>query len=277
MIFTFNALALMFFFVLGAIIGSFLNVVIFRYRTGRSVNGRSGCLSCATQLKWYQMVPILSYLVLRGRCVACQTKISRQYVLVEFITAVLFTAIAYILFDLLLSGAVAVFFATFALYAFITCCAIVISVYDIRHMIIADHFAYAWIVAGIVIQALGVTWMGVSSLSLLNVMAGPLFFLFFWSLWYFSKGTWMGGGDAKIGLAIGLTLGFSRGITAITLGFWIGAIYGLIMMMLSRSKYVSKHVGLRTEVPFGPFLVIAFFLALLCNLDLMWMSGLFAL
>ncbi|MEN9647625.1 MAG: hypothetical protein RLY57_429 [Candidatus Parcubacteria bacterium] len=276
MIFTFNALALMFFFVLGAIIGSFLNVVIFRYRTGRSVNGRSGCLSCATQLKWYQMVPILSYLVLRGRCAKCQTKISRQYVLVELVTAVLFTAIAYVFFGLLTLGFVGTFFAIFSLYSFIACCAVVISVYDIRHMIIADPFAYAWIIAGIVVQALGIVWMGISSLSLLNIIAGPLFFIFFWSLWYFSKGTWMGGGDAKIGLAIGLTLGFSRGITAITLGFWIGAVYGIVLMILSRSKYLSKHIGLRTEVPFGPFLVLGFFLALLCNLDLVWMSGLFA-
>lgn len=277
MIFTFNALALMFFFVLGAIIGSFLNVVIFRYRTGRSVNGRSGCLSCATRLKWYQMVPILSYLVLRGRCARCQTKISRQYMLVELITAVLFTAIAYTFFELLVTGFTGTFFAIFSLYAFIACCAMVISVYDIRHMIITDPFAYAWIIAGIIIQILGIVWMGISSLSLLNILAGPLLFLFFWSLWYFSDGTWMGGGDAKIGLAIGLTLGFSRGITAITLGFWIGAVYGVVLMALSRSRYVSKRVGLRTEVPFGPFLIMGFFLALLCNLDLVWMSGLFAL
>jgi leader peptidase (prepilin peptidase)/N-methyltransferase len=188
----------------------------------------------------------------------------------------LFTVIAYVFFELLTLGFVGTFFAIFSLYAFIACCAVVISVYDIRHMIIADLFAYAWMIAGIMIQVLGIAWMGISSLSLLNILAGPLFFVFFWSLWYFSKGTWMGGGDAKIGLAIGLTLGFSRGITAITLGFWIGAVYGLVLMTLSRSRYISKRVGLRTEVPFGPFLIIGFFLALLCNLDLVWMSGLFA-
>lgn len=279
MIFTFDARALIFFFALGAIIGSFLNVVIFRYRTGRSINGRSGCLSCTTQLKWYQMVPILSYFVLRGRCAKCQTKISQQYVLVEVITAMLFAAIAYTFFELLVAGLVGEFFVVFALYAFIACCAVMISVYDIRHMIIIDSFVYAWMIAGIVIQVLGIVWMEFFSLSLINILAGPLFFVFFWSLWYFSKGTWMGGGDAKIGLAIGLTLGFSQGITAIIIGFWAGAAYGLLLIALSQSQYVSKYIGpigLRSAVPFGPFLVLGFFLALFCSLDLVWMSELFA-
>jgi leader peptidase (prepilin peptidase)/N-methyltransferase len=276
MIFTMHSLAIMFFFVLGAIIGSFLNVVIFRYGTGRGVNGRSKCLSCAAKLKWYQMVPILSYLVLRGRCAACRTQISAQYVCVELFTAVIFASTAYVLFDFLTLGFVNIFVGAFLFNAAIACCAIVIFAYDMRHMIIPDAFVFTWAGLGLVSQLVAIAYLGITTLSLGNLAAGPILFIFFWSLWYFSKGTWMGFGDAKLALAIGLTLGLTRGVTAIILGFWIGAVVGLVLMVLSRSRWIRGRFGMRTEVPFGPFLIIGFFLSLFFGLDLVWMNNVFA-
>jgi leader peptidase (prepilin peptidase) / N-methyltransferase len=276
MIFTLNSLTLMFFFVLGAIIGSFLNVVIFRYGTGRSVNGRSKCLSCATKLKWYQMVPILSYIALRGKCANCRTKVSKQYIFVELLTAIVFALLACIFFNLLTQGYLNIFIGAFIFNAVIACCAIVIFVYDMRHMIIPDPFVYAWAALGLTSQLVGMSVVGINAFSVANLLAGPVLFLFFWALWYFSKGTWMGFGDAKLALAIGLTLGFSRGITAIILGFWIGALVGIVLMALSKSKKLKHAYGMKSEVPFGPFLVLGFFLSLFMNLDLVWMSGLFA-
>lgn len=276
MIFTLNALTLMFFFVLGAIIGSFLNVLIFRYGTGRSVNGRSKCLSCATKLKWYQMVPMLSYIVLRGRCASCRTPLSRQYIFVELFTAIVFTSIAYMLFDMLAVGFTAVFMGAFIFNALISCCAIVIFAYDMKHMIIPNPFVYTWAVLGLISQLVGIAVLGITSFTIGNLLAGPMLFLFFWALWFFSKGTWMGFGDAKLALAMGLTLGFSRGITAVILGFWIGAIIGIGLLAASRSKWIKGTYGMKSEIPFGPFLIIGFFLSLFFNLDLVWMSGLFA-
>ncbi len=276
MLITLNFLSILFFFVLGAVIGSFLNVVIFRYGTGRSVNGRSACLSCSAKLKWYQMVPVLSYFALRGRCSSCRTKISKQYVFVELLTAVLFALIACELFDIMLAGFTYIFVGAFIYNAAVACCAIVITVYDVRHMIIPDPFVYAWIALGVASQILAVIALGFTSFTVMNLLAGPILFLFFWALWYFSKGTWMGFGDAKLALAMGLTLGFSRGITAVILGFWIGAIAGIALMLLSRSKKLSHRFGLKSEIPFGPFLIIGFFLALFLNLDIVWMSGLLA-
>src|SRR3989344_4234135 len=87
-----------FFFVFGAIIGSFLNVIILRYNTGLSqknsigFSGRSHCFSCGKNIKWYDLVPVLSFLFLKGRCRHCKSKISIQYPLVEFITGILFLA-----------------------------------------------------------------------------------------------------------------------------------------------------------------------------------------
>jgi leader peptidase (prepilin peptidase)/N-methyltransferase len=143
-------------------------------------------------------------------------------------------------------------------------------------MIIPDAFVYAWIAAGVFIQALIIFSVGFGNVSVLDIFAGPILFLFFGSLWYFSNGTAMGFGDAKLGLAMGLTLGFSRGIASVILGFWIGAAIGIILMILSKFRRIHSKIGFRTEVPFGPFLIIGFFLSLFLNLDLVWMSGLFA-
>src|SRR3989344_148921 len=79
-----------FFLCLGAIVGSYLNVLILRYNTGRSSQGRSSCMSCQKRLSWYELIPVLSYIVLRGRCRSCTSKISLQYPLVEGGLAVLF-------------------------------------------------------------------------------------------------------------------------------------------------------------------------------------------
>ena len=97
MITIFNPIFLILLFVFGLIIGSFLNVVIFRFNTRRSffsaLGGRSGCMTCQNQLLWYELLPVFSFLGLRGRCRNCKTKISIQYPLVEILTGFLFVAV----------------------------------------------------------------------------------------------------------------------------------------------------------------------------------------
>lgn len=90
-----------FFFLFGLIIGSFLNVVIYRYNTGRSVQGRSGCLSCGKTLSAVELIPLFSFIFQKGKCHGCGSKISWQYPLVEFSTGIAFTLIAFKYFDLL--------------------------------------------------------------------------------------------------------------------------------------------------------------------------------
>ena len=81
------------FFILGLVIGSFLNVVIFRLNTHRSFGGRSGCMSCGKKLPWYELIPLFSYLALGGRCSGCKTKISKQYFWVELLTGLIFAGL----------------------------------------------------------------------------------------------------------------------------------------------------------------------------------------
>ena len=85
----------------------------------------------------------------------------------------------------------------------------------------------------------------------------------------------MGFGDAKLGLAMGLVLGISKGVTAVMVGFWLGAIVGILLMILT--KIFSKfNYHLKSEIPFGPFLILGMWLSIVFNLDLVWMAGLFA-
>ena len=120
-------------FIFGTIIGSFLNVVILRYNTGNSVlKGRSRCFACGKTLKWYELVPVFSFLAQKGRCRKCKAKISRQYILVEIITGGLFALIFYIqhsIFNILYLWAMAGLL-------------IIISVYDLRHLIIPNLFVW---------------------------------------------------------------------------------------------------------------------------------------
>src|ERR1700722_1829653 len=120
-------------FVLGAIIGSFLNVVILRFGTGKSfASGRSKCFSCSHTLFWHDLIPMMSFLLLGGKCRYCGSKISRQYVFVEFITALLFTLAGYLAgVPMTLIGSI-----LFSLSLVIISFYVVIAFYDMRHKII---------------------------------------------------------------------------------------------------------------------------------------------
>ncbi len=248
-------------FVFGTIIGSFLNVVILRMNTGRGLGGRSACFCCNKQLYWYELIPIVSYFFLLGKCSRCKSKVSLQYPLVEAGTGVLFTLIAY------------VFSPVWALiYAIIACITVVIFVYDLKHCIIPDAVVYTFIVVGALLRTYQ---LGVGH-GYLEVAAGPVFAVFFASLWYFSSGTWMGFGDSKLVLAMGLILGWSAGIAAVMIGFWLGSIVGIMLVLLSIAMHKKKkRIGMKTEIPFAPFLILGFWLVLLANIDMTTISELF--
>mgnify|MGYP003393724366 FL=1 len=218
------------FFLLGTIIGSFLNVVILRYNTGVSITGRSGCFSCGKKLEWYELVPILSFLFLRGKCSKCNTKISWQYPLVELVTGLLF-----------------VFSFQYGFYyLFIFSLLIVITVYDLRHKIIPD---------GLVFTFIGLAFLKLFYYTnILDFLAGPILFVPFFLLWYLSKGKWMGFGDAKLAIGIGFFMGFVGGVSSIILGFWIGAMAGLLWIGIS--AMFGKHIGMKSEIPFAPYLIL---------------------
>ncbi len=232
-------------FLFGLVVGSFLNVVILRYNTGKSLAGRSGCFVCGHKLAWHELIPVLSYFLQSGKCRSCKSEISLQYPLVELLTGVIFVLITQ---QFVSDVPLLVFFLV--VWALL----IVITVYDLRHKIIPDGLVYALaILAGLKALVAGDYYA---------LLAGALGFLFFASLWYFSGGRWMGFGDAKLALGLGFLLGPSLGLAGLVLSFWIGALYGLIALSLPHSR-----ATLRSEVPFAPFLTLGAALSFFAHVD----------
>ncbi len=239
--------------VFGLIIGSFLNVVIFRLHGGRSLGGRSFCAHCAHTLRWYDLVPVFSYVALRGRCRYCHSRISWQYPLVELAVGVTFALIAFPFRHVVLEPLDFVFlasrFISFSLF-------IAIFVYDLRHKIIPDVLVYPLALTALIPVLVTGFMQGFSSETLSAVIAGPILFTPFFLLWFLSRGKWMGFGDAKLAIGMGWLLSIEGGLSAVIFGFWSGAVVGVAL--ISRTRLVhgaNSHVSMKSEVPFAPFLI----------------------
>ncbi len=248
----------------GLIVGSFLNVVILRHGA-RSLHGRSGCMSCGAQIKWYDLIPVVSWLALRGRCRACRSSISIQYPLVELTTALSFAlvGVSQSTVDIALP-----FFCAIAAFM------IAIGAYDIRHTIIPDEWAYMFATLVAVTSILSPLYSGPL---LFLVLAGPVAALPLFVLWLVSGGRWMGLGDAKLALGIGWLLGPVYGPVAIMGAFVIGAVISVAILLplpyvrlylhalvtgrgIARLNVSRERLTMTSEVPFGPFLVASAFL-----------------
>lgn len=236
-----------FVFVFGTIIGSFLNVVIARYGE-ESLLGRSHCPSCGKTLTPLELIPIVSFLFLKGKCQNCRVPISFQYPIVEFLSGALFLSL-YTIYG---------FSFAFIFYSVIWSILLVITVYDFKHTIIPDLLVFLFIFLSLGDIAWGV-FIGGFSGYLPYLIAGPIFFTPFFLLWFLSKGEWMGLGDGKLALGIGFFLGLAGGFDAIILSFWIGAVVSLLLIFLQKIHALSfgnKKITMKSEIPFGPFLVL---------------------
>lgn len=259
---------------MGTIIGSFLNVVIYRFNTGMTiVRGRSICMTCNKHLRWYELIPVLSFLIQSGKCRRCASKISHQYPLVEVISGIVFALIAYKFMPILyFSSNIYLFFIVS--YMFIFSLLIVISVYDLRHKIIPDKLVFIFIVVSLISTFINPLPFGSLFVmpSTSALLAGPVLALPFALLWLFSKGRLMGLGDGKLVLGIGWLLGLYAGIAMVILSFWIGTIISLTAMFLSRNK-----LNMKSEIPFAPFLIVSALIVFIFNLDIFSLIRLFSI
>jgi len=233
-------------------IGSFLNVVALRYNSGMTLGDRSKCFSCGKNLEWHELIPIFSFFIQKGKCKTCKSAISWQYPIIEIIAGVLFISIFIFFPPISLESG---FFTVF--YLFITCLLLIITIYDIKHKVIPNALVYTF--ATIALVSLFISpELDFIIPDFWQIMAGPILALPFALMWLLSKGTWMGLGDAKLVLGIGWVLGFSAGVSAIILAFWIGAIVSVVWMYI-----VFRKVKARYEIPFGPYLILGMYLVLL--------------
>jgi leader peptidase (prepilin peptidase)/N-methyltransferase len=232
--------------VLGAIVGSFLNVVIYRVPRGESVvTGRSRCPACARPIRPWENVPILSYLALRGRCGGCKGKIPLRYPIVELSTAALFVAVAHG-FEPLVAWAFFFFFAA-ALLA--------VAWIDFDFRIIPDEIS----IGGTIIGLVGSFFL---PLTVWNALLGAVLGSFV--LWALGAGykqatgiEGMGGGDIKLAAMIGAFLGPSGTLFTLFVAALGGSLVGGALMAFGKA-------GGKTALPFGTFLAPAAVLALFC-------------
>jgi len=246
-------------FLTGLATGSFLNSVIYRLKAGDSfLLERSYCPHCKHALTWQDLIPLLSFLILRGRCRYCKNLISLQYPLVELVTGILFVSVFFHLFKTFqLDNTVMAMLLSFY-YLVAICFLIIIFVYDLKHFIIPDRIIYpAILVSGIWYLVSGIFFNLYTKYEILNVIYAAFgAAAFFLAIVLISRGKWMGLGDPKLAFFMGLFLGFPNILVALFLAFLIGAIIGIGLI-------VFRKKALKSEVPFGPFLVtgtlIAFF------------------
>ena len=277
-------LILFFVFIFGAVIGSFLNCLIWRLHTGEGPGGRSYCPKCRAKIGWYDNIPVLSFILLKGKCRACGKKISWQYPVVELITGFLFVLAFYKNFsatgEFALSGQFSIFnfqslftfyflLFTFKDWLFIAVM-IVIFIYDLRWYLILDVVtlpaaAILLLLNMAIVFLSGAGWGGLRGYLISGIIGGS-FFLFQFII---SRGRWIGGGDIRLGLLLGLALGWPNVLIAIFLAYFMGSFVGLGLIISGRKQWSSK-------IPLGTFLSTAAVVTLFWGNNILnWYLGLF--
>jgi leader peptidase (prepilin peptidase)/N-methyltransferase len=233
-------------FIFGLLIGSFINVCVYRIPRDESiVKPRSHCPLCNRIIRWYDNIPLISYILLRGKCRHCGTPISLQYPLLELLTGCAFALVAW-RFPLSFSLPV---------YLYCTFVLITISGIDFYHRIIPDFFSFSLIIIGLCFSPfndqLGIEWKSRVVTSLIGAASG---FSFLFLLGYIGGKIMhqevMGGGDMKLLAGIGAVMGWSKIIPTIFLASLAGSIIGILLI-------ATRKMGRREYIPFGPFLAVS--------------------
>lgn len=221
------------FFIFGLSIGSFLNVLIYRLPKNESLFGRSYCDHCKKKLSWYDLIPLLSFVLLKGKCRYCKETIDPIIPVVELTTALLFVSV-FLKFPILSDPKLwfNLFFVSTLIVTFFT---------DLKYEIIPNKIIYPAILSSLFFIAL-------TNNTVNHILSGIGAFLFFLILSLVTRGKGMGGGDTKLALFLGLVLGFPTIVFSLYLAFLTGGFISLILILWKKKKFKGN------TIPFGPFL-----------------------
>ena len=241
--------------IFGLIVGSFLNMVIYRLHSGGSmIFARSKCPHCKTELAALDLVPVFSFIFLRGKCAHCAKKISWQYPIVEIITGMTFVLL-FLNFSAgggsLPAGQAGAFGGQYWFELFLASVFIVVAGFDLKHYLILDKVIFP--VLGIVLirNFLSDLSTGIWSIGngyfLSGIIGAGIIAGFFFLQYIFSKGRWIGFGDVKYGLLLGAFAGFELSLVLLMVAYILGAFVGLGLIAINKKQLSSK-------LPFGTFL-----------------------
>lgn len=227
---------------MGSMIGSFLNVVILRGIKGEDiVSQRSHCPLCKKQLRWFELVPVVSYILQAGRCRSCQKPISRQYPIIELLTG--FAGLW-----LLSGGDVTIGLVLFVAVSVL----LVLAVIDMYTMLLPDKFILLLLIPALLVAYLKQpVYPLISTLTAVAATTG-----FLGLIWLITRGRGIGLGDVKLMVPVGLLLGIAGSVTMLFVAFIAGGAYGTYLLG-------AKKATPKTAVPFGPFLAGATIICLL--------------
>ena len=241
--------------ILGLIVGSFINAAVWRLHSGESItHGRSMCPNCKHQLQPLDLVPVLSWLTLRGKCRYCQQPYGTHYVLVELMTAVLFGLSGIFMTNL---GAV-----TFGLWIAILTMLIILALYDAQWSLLPDSIMNPALILGIVYFVLRFE----AGSGMLQLVCALVVASVFYGAWWLSRGALMGGADSKLVLLMGLILTSSSFVLALALGFMLAGV-GAAYLLYGKKK------GMKDHMPFGPYLIAGCIIAQLVGSQLLKLVG----
>ena len=238
-------------FIYGSIFGSFYNVVGYRLPKGISLLKPKGsfCPKCKHELRWYELIPIISFVIQKGKCRSCGKKIAIFYPLIELLTAIMFLT-SYIIFGLSMEFVIALLLSSYF---------VIVIVSDVKYMVIPDEvtafFAFAILFVSIIAYG--------PLKTVDNLLAGSLLFIIVFIFMkitsYMFKKESLGGGDIKLEFVVGLILGFLNGMYSI----FIGSVIALPIALINQKKNNTNMI------PFGPFLLLGAIIIYFFNIDVM--------
>jgi leader peptidase (prepilin peptidase) / N-methyltransferase len=231
-------------FLIGLVIGSFSNVCIYRIPRNESIiRPGSHCPKCSKPIPFYDNIPIISYLILKGKCRYCGQPIPLQYPIVELATGLFYLAL-YLFYGLQLIAIV---------YMLLCTLLIIISFIDLKERIIPDVLSLPFIAIGFILSFFLKSLSPVDSLLGILVGGGSLLIIAIAGTYLFKKEA-MGGGDIKLAAMIGAFLGWQLTLLSLFLGFFLGSIIGVIVLIINKGK--------TDIVPFGPFIALGAMLSI---------------
>lgn len=244
-------------FFYGASLGSFTQVLVTRLHVASVLNGRSKCLSCGESLKWFDLIPILSYLVLRGKCRTCKNSFGIEHLFVE----ILFGAVFVLVYTGVLSGRGVTVEAFFWLVFYSLVCISLgaITMYDIRHKVVPGFFFVMFLLLSLLALVIRFVTEGGVYVFFAPILVALPFLLAF----IVTKGKALGFGDILMYLAVGAFFGLEQGLAVLLLSVWIGGAVALLLHVKNRKTYSMK-----TALPFVPFITLAFFIVLFTDIDI---------